>query len=373
MKKRFDKSAWLRWFAGRNEVLMFTLSVLYLAGVAFLIVFWVDVPALLERARGLVDPKHLADSDWLLDMPSRLDRVVLVMMAGIWLVVIAEAVAHWLTRPWNRSTRRQHWCSLLFCLCPALRMGARSPEMHGRIWLPGLGWRQSGQRLQRQLERHFSVPMMAIALMIMPILIIEFFLKDQVAAYAWLRALLHFATGLIWFAFAAEFILMISVAEKKLDYCKRHWLDLAIIVLPFVSFLRSLSLAQTMRLTQVMRIQQLTNLARAYRLRGTALKAFRVLVLFDLHERILRVSDEKRIEKLEKKLGELERERRVLRQKIAKLKLKSDDPSDPGEQACLVPDGVSNSADQRNDQPDDPTVTTRQVSPNSPCLNQSTA
>jgi hypothetical protein len=33
---------------------------------------------------------------------------------------------------------------------------------------------------------------------------------------------------------------MISVAPRRLEYCKKHWLDLAIILLPLISFLRSL-------------------------------------------------------------------------------------------------------------------------------------
>ena len=195
--------------------------------------------------------------------------------------------------------------------------------MHGRIWLPGLGWRRGGRRLQRQLERHFGVPMMVIALLIMPILIVEFFLKDQVAEYGWLRLFLHVGTGVIWFAFAAEFILMVSIAEKKIEYCKEHWIDLAIILLPLVSFLRSLSIARASRLSNLIRIQQLSNLARAYRLRGTALKAFRVLILFDLTERILHISDERRIRKMEQQLAEMEKQTRLLRQRITRLKLKA--------------------------------------------------
>jgi len=347
MKKRFDESAWLRWFAGRNEALMFTLAVVYLACLAFLVVFWVDVPGLQERARELVernevDPSALANTAIASKPPATLERGVLILMGVIWLVMVGEAIGHWLTRPWHATARRYHWYSLYVCVCPALRMGARSMEMHDRIWLPKLGWRQAGQRLKRQLERHLSVPMMVIALMIMPILIIEFFLKDQVAAYGWLRNLLHIGTGVIWFAFAAEFIIMISVAEKKFHYCKQHWVDLAIILLPLISFLRTLSLARMMRLTHLMRVQQLTKLARAYRLRGTALKAFRVLVLFDLLERVLQTSNAKRIEKLEKKLVELDNEGRMLRQEIAKLKRLEQERLAAEQEMAEIDDGLAN-------------------------------
>ena len=60
-------------------------------------------------------------------------------------------------------------------------------------------------------------------------------LVSQVSEYIWLRLLLHLSTGVIWFAFAAEFILMVSVAERKIAYCLAHWIDLAIIVLPLLS------------------------------------------------------------------------------------------------------------------------------------------
>ncbi|MDM4014437.1 prefoldin domain-containing protein [Roseiconus lacunae] len=330
--KSFDSKGWRRWFAGRNEVLMFSLALIYLICVAILVVIWVDMPSLKKRAVEVLGESNL-DEPSLFRYAITLEVFVLWTMGIVWCVVIAESIVHWMTRPWNNEMRKQHLQGLLFCICPALRMGARSPEMHGRIWLPGLGWRQGGRRLQRQLERQFSVPMMIVALLIMPILVIEFFLKDQVAAYGWLRLVLHFGTGVIWFAFAAEFILMVSIAEKKIQYCKDHWIDLAIILIPLISFLRSLSLARTIRLTEVVRFQQLSNALRAYRLRGTAIKAFRVLVLFDIFDRILRPSCERRIEKMELELQELEKQSRLLRQRIAKLKIEAAEDQPDAESA----------------------------------------
>ncbi|MCA9140434.1 MAG: hypothetical protein KDB00_26870 [Planctomycetales bacterium] len=364
MTKRFDTKAWLRWFAGRNEVLMFSLALLFLVCMSVLVVIWVDMPGLTESVETVVGADGLesvadGSSAEMVEELTGLEQVVLSVMSVIWCIVLVESVIHWLTRPWNTEMRRHHLHSVLFCICPALRMCARSPEMHGRIWLPGLGWRQGGRRLQRQLERHFSVPMMVLALLIMPILITEFFLKDQVAAHAWLRMFLHIGTGVIWFAFAAEFILMVSIAEKKLEYCKEHWIDLAIISLPILYFLRSLSVARATRLASMMRVQQLSNLARAYRLRGTAIKALRVLILFDLTERILRVSDERRIEKMEKELADLEKHGRLLRQRIAKLKQKKMEDELAATEENLISETIANYAAEKNvdDQaPDDNAV-----------------
>ncbi|MCC9601947.1 prefoldin subunit [Stieleria sp. JC731] len=330
MSIRSDTKSWQRWFAGRNEALMFCLALVYLICVAILIVVWVDMPGLKQSAVETLGEGNL-DEPSLFRYAIGLEHVVVFLMGLVWIVTIAESIVHWSTRPWDSEMRKHHLQGLLFCLCPALRMGASSPEMHGRIWLPGFGWRQGGRRLQRQLERKFSVPMMIVALLIMPILVVEFFMKDQVAAYGLLRLFLHMGTGVIWFAFAAEFILMVSIAEKKIQYCKDHWIDLAIILIPLVSFLRSLSLARTTKLANLVRFQQLSNAMRAYRLRGTAIKAFRVLVLFDIFERLLSPNCERRIEKMEAQLEELEKQSRLLRQRIAKLKIEASEQSSDGD------------------------------------------
>jgi voltage-gated potassium channel len=324
MEAHFPVGHRLRSFAERTEPAMFTLGGLFLLGMAILIVIWVDVPMLQERAQHLLDRDSVFVFEQVSPHRAWLQRVTVATMGLAWLAIASEALLHWLTRPWCKELRSYHWMSLVACLCPPLRMGLRSAEMNGRLWLPGLGWRRGGHSLQRRLERRLSVPMMIVALMIMPILITEFFLKDQVAAYRWLRLSLHVGTGLIWFAFAAEFILTFSVTDKKLRYCKQHWIDLAIILLPLISFLRTLRIMRVARLSKLMRVQQLTKLARAYRLRGTAIKAMRVLVLFDLTERILRISDERRIEKLERQLAETERQARFIRQKILRLKANGD-------------------------------------------------
>ena len=148
--------------------------------------------------------------------------------------------------------------------------------------------------------------MIGIALLIMPVLIVEFFMKDQVSQYEWLRAFLHIGTGVIWFAFAMEFILMVSVAKKKLGYCKDHWIDLAIIILPFVSFLRTLRMLRMTRLAHLLQLPMLTKLGRVYRLRGTAVKVLRALMVLEVLQRIVGGDPERQIEKLQRQLDEVE-------------------------------------------------------------------
>ncbi len=312
------------WIATRSAPVMFALSLAFLVCQAILVVVWVDVPTLSDNALSAIkeNSPHAAEMRASLSVDivdERIQVATIFVMLAIWPIVIVEAMLHWFTRPWNLETRRFHFFGLLFCLCPSLRMCARSPEMRDRLWLPGLGWRQANKRLRNRLERQFGMPMIMIALMIMPVLIIEFFLKSQVIQYRWLRILLHVSTGVIWFAFAAEFILMVSVADKKIAYIKKNWIDLAIILLPLFSFLRSLRLLRATRVANTLRIPQLTKMARVYRLRGTAVKALRALIVLEFFHRFISNDVERKIKKLQTQLADVESEAKEIRRKIARL------------------------------------------------------
>ena len=300
---------------------MFTASLVFLICQAVLVVVWVDIPNLSENAVLAIDPESpQAESLRLMVTRGVVSHGVqdgaIFLMLLIWPLVILESTFHWLSRPWTREMRKFHGFAFLFCVCPSLRMCARCPEMDQRLWLPGLGWRRANKRLRHRLERYFSIPMIVIAMMILPLLVIEFFMKAEVAHFRWLRLLLHAGTGVIWFAFAAEFILMVSVAGKKIDYCKKHWLDLAIIMLPLFSFLRSLRI---LHITQSLGITQLTRFARAYRLRGTAIKAIRALVLLELFQRLHDGNVDRSISRMQRKLADVEAEAKRIRRRIAKL------------------------------------------------------
>lgn len=314
---------------------MFVLSLAFLVCQSVIVVVWVDVPNLTENAAATL---RLQDADagqirQLLEedvIDGRVSTLAGQGLVVIWPIVIAEAVFHWLTRPWTSGLLKQHFFSLLFCICPSLRMCARSPELRNRMWLPGLGWRYVNRRLRKRLERKFSFPMILIALLIMPVLIVEFFLKTQVSQYAWLRLALHVGTGVIWFAFAGEFIVMVSVAEKKLPYCKKNWIDLAIILLPLFSFLRSLRVFRAMGIAQALRLPQITKLARVYRLRGTTVKVLRALILLDVFYRLIGWDAEKRIERLEKKLVDLDKESKQIRREITRLRKQAEEANENG-------------------------------------------
>ncbi len=298
---------------------MFWLALIFLANTAALIVLWVDVPRVQEvyltAAEETGDATARVQTAAFESRAFRLGTWSLWLAALLWPVFLIEALVYSIAAGGMRLTRMRS----LACVLPPLRLIASNPEMGDRIWLPTMGWTERTDELRARLEKAFALPMSVIALMILPVLLIEFGLQEKIVESPWLRTGLHVSTGVIWFAFALEFIVMCSVAKKKLQYCKQHWLDLAIILLPLISFLRTLRVLRATRFARLARVQQLTKVGRMYRLRGLGIKLFRALLLFEVVNRVLRISPERKLERLQDRLTEKMEEVAALRQEIAEL------------------------------------------------------
>lgn len=305
---------------------MFALSMVFLALLSAIVVLWVDVPMLYEplpeEAAVTAAEMHSARA------MQALVRTEEALQAGIecvkilgclWLVFCAEFLVQFLVRDRQQPFWRTHLSGLSGCLCPPLRLCSRHPDMDGRIWLPGFGWRRANKALRVRLERILSVPMILIAMAILPVLLVEFGMRHQVAQHRWLQHTLHVSLGVIWFAFAAEFIVMLSVADKKWRYCKEHWIDIAIILLPFVSFLRSLRIIRATRVAQLARMEQLVKMSRLYRLRGLAMRALRAMLLLKLLNRLLPSDPQKQLKRMQEQLRDKEADVRMMKRQIADL------------------------------------------------------
>ena len=117
---------------------------------------------------------------------------------------------------------------------------------------------------------------------------------------------------------------MISIVSRKFRYCKDHWIDIAVIFLPLVAFLRAA------RLGRLLRLQQLTKSAKVFRVRGTVMRAYRSILMLDVIDRLFRANPEVQLLRLEEAMVEKEREIEELRQEIVSLKARmatSDLPS----------------------------------------------
>lgn len=212
---------------------------------------------------------------------------------------------------WIGSPRK--WTALYACALPPLRLARRDMQSGTRLWLPVFGWRHIDDDLHEEIERDLSVPMIIVAIMILPLLAIDFVWTEQKAAYPALQVFVETGFSVTWLAFTMEFIVMFSIVNKKIDYIKQHWVDLLIICLPLVAFLR------VFKMTQILRLQQVTKASRVYRMRGLALRVWRGLLAMDVISRLARLSPETRIKTLRALIEEKKREIERLEEEIEEI------------------------------------------------------
>ena len=231
-----------------------------------------------------------------------------------WLLIIGEGLLGLITAPDKFKAPLLRW--LLTVLIPPFRMTISAATPNHAIWLPRSEWQANDQVLYNRLERQFALPMLFITLLILPVIGAEIFFNQRLVSSPGLSLLVHLVTALIWFAFALEFIVMVSVAERKVDYCKQNWINIVIILLPLVAFLRTLQLFRFLRLTKA------GKLLRAYRLRGVFARAMRLALMLNLIERVMQRRPDAYIRHLEQKVQDKQEELDELQAKLAEAREK---------------------------------------------------
>jgi len=128
---------------------------------------------------------------------------------------------------------------------------------------PAIGIVIADDELRARVERRFHWPMIVLALLVLPVLAIELIAHPPTWSLLWW--LNSSALVIIWFAFLIEFIIKVSIAECRFEYCRHNWLDIVIILLPA---LRPLRLAYVAKTTRVVT------------LRGVGMKVLRYVITF---------------------------------------------------------------------------------------------
>lgn len=294
IRQELPSSSTLQAFENRFAPIMFWFSIVMLMLMGFIIMF-----SFSPQARELVTPFVLWQA---------------TLFYGIFMTVpLAELI--YVIYLKNKEKLKVPKTQLIFRaiaipLMP-LRMGARRLSDNDWLWIPFWRWSKCNDVLLEELKRKFSMPMIGIALLIIPILFIDLnkTAGEQVAARVPdIKLYLEAVQAFIWVAFTFEFILMFSVTKDKLDYCKANWIDLFIILLPLVSFLRTFRAIQG--------IARVNQVARAYRFRGVITKVREALVLADLVQRIMYPNPESQLKALQKKIQKNRREKIHLEKQV---------------------------------------------------------
>ena len=87
-----------------------------------------------------------------------------------------------------------------------------------------------------KIERATELPMMVLAFVMIPLLVAPLFWDLSSRAEAVVLAL----DGFIWALFATDLAIKVAIAPQRLKYVRQHWLDVMIVLVPFVRPLRLL-------------------------------------------------------------------------------------------------------------------------------------
>jgi|JI10StandDraft_1071094.scaffolds.fasta_scaffold569430_2 hypothetical protein len=140
------------------------------------------------------------------------------------------------------------------------------------VAVPTLGLVIADDDLRRRVEHFFYWPMIALALAVLPLFLIELsHPEDRTELFV------DIAFAIIWLAFLVEFVTKITIAESRVEYVRRNWLDLVIILLPIL---------------RALRLTSLVRMGRLLKLRGVAFKLLRTVIVlfvtFEVADRLMR-------------------------------------------------------------------------------------
>jgi voltage-gated potassium channel len=94
----------------------------------------------------------------------------------------------------------------------------------------------------QRIERITEIPMLLLALAYIPVFIVSYMPDVSPSTHEAARI----AEYLIIAAFAAELLVKLVVAERKIAFLRSHWLDVVIVLLPFLRPLRFLEVARVL-------------------------------------------------------------------------------------------------------------------------------
>ncbi|MHC5068427.1 MAG: hypothetical protein ACYTF0_07530, partial [Planctomycetota bacterium] len=214
----------------------------------------------------------------------------------------------WLERGYYNKRRAMF--VIIVALVPALRMMLCPVTAQRNLWIPFMGWQRRREALHRRLGRLLSAPMIIFGLMILPVLAMNFIWQKQMDDHPMLGLAVDIAARVIWLAFAIELVVMLASSRKKLSYAIKHWIDVVIVLLPLIAFLRVL---QVLRLGSVVHASRLAQMTQVYRVRALALRAWRALLLVEGLDRLHSRSAERRLNHLRGSLNKKMEEAEELR------------------------------------------------------------
>src|SRR5262249_39597481 len=122
------------------------------------------------------------------------------------------------------------------------------------VRLRGKGIIIADDDLRARVDHYFHYPMIALALLVLPLLLLDYRYVHEShinpkfePTHDWIWWVTITGLTIVWVAFMLEFTVKIAIAECRIEYLKRNWLDVVIIVIPVLRPLRAAAVARTTR------------------------------------------------------------------------------------------------------------------------------
>lgn len=114
----------------------------------------------------------------------------------------------------------------------------------------------SKDEIAKRIEDKIEKPMIILALLIIPVLLVELGIVTTNPAYMSLASKID---DLIWFIFLVEYLLLVSLHSNKVQYTKKNWLNVLILIIsppilspPSFASTRSLRILRALRFLRIM-------------------------------------------------------------------------------------------------------------------------
>jgi len=177
--------------------------------------------------------------------------------------------------------------------------------------------------LYQRIEKQFLYPILLISLIMIPFWIMEIFEKTSI--HPLLYHIINWGNAVIWGLFLTEFIIMISITQKKGHYVIKHWLELFIIILPLLALSRFILITKYLKIsksTYILWLVKIQNMLNIYRARSVINRLIRILIIIDIVKRFYqRKNPQRYLLILKNELREKEEEVTDLKNKISETKI----------------------------------------------------
>lgn len=264
---------------------------------------------------------HYAQTDEGMKNLRYMDEMLNILFV-LWAAFALERIIYLSLCP--NKTWRSFVGAFFIVLFPPLHLAARRCHTSEYIWY-FTHWELVREELFEKIDRQFLFWILVVLIIMTPFWLLDFIFTNKLKDYILLQHMMNLGNAVVWAVFVAEFIIEISITKKWQQYLIKHWIELLIILLPMLAFVRFLRFAHLGSLSQFGFVQKMIisytvkwqKLLNIYRARSTLNRLIRIVILIEAIQRWQQSRNPvKYLQKLQEQLQEKQQELDNIKRKI---------------------------------------------------------